>query len=409
MRYRFRHVMFLLALMVMIPAASQGNVIVQCPGDVNGDAVPDPLVNGLPNPAYNANVRCAHLTAGDGYVKMGDGTPMYIFGFSNVTGVASDQVMAAGYLAANFAAPTLSVDEGDQLYLTLTNVGMANRPDLFDPHSVHFHGFPQASAIFDGEPESTIGVNQGSSFTYFYNLVEPGTYMYHCHVEAAEHMQMGMLGNLYVRPKQNKLADLTLLNGFTHHTGFKYAYNDGDGSTYYDVEYPIQISSFDPTFHNSSQAIQPLPFYLMNDTYAMLNGRGYPDTINPNPLAPPADNGGKVSQPVSSLIEATQGQKILLRLSNLSITRLFTLGTTGLPMKVVGVDARHLRSVSGQNLYYSTNSLTLGGGESVDVIIDTTAVPPGSYFLYTTNLQYLSNNTEEHGGMMSEIVIKPVI
>ena len=28
-----------------------------------------------------------------------------------------------------------------------------------------------------------------------------------------------------------------------------YAYNDGDGSTYYDVEYPIQIHGFDPTFH----------------------------------------------------------------------------------------------------------------------------------------------------------------
>ena len=32
--------------------------------------------------------------------------------------------------------------------------------------------------------------------------------MYHCHVEAAEHMQMGMLGNLFVRPRQNKTADV---------------------------------------------------------------------------------------------------------------------------------------------------------------------------------------------------------
>ena len=54
-------------------------------------------------------------------------------------------------------------------------------------------------------------------------------------------MQMGMLGNLYVQAGQNDLADGTDLNGFTHHTGDKYVYNDGDGSTFYDVEYPIQI------------------------------------------------------------------------------------------------------------------------------------------------------------------------
>ena len=43
----------------------------------------------------------------------------------------------------------------------------------------------------------------GASITYYYNIVEPGTFMYHCHVEATEHMQMGMLGNLYVHPQQD--------------------------------------------------------------------------------------------------------------------------------------------------------------------------------------------------------------
>jgi hypothetical protein len=32
-------------------------------------------------------------------------------------------------------------------------------------------------------------------------------------------------------------------------------------------------------------------------------------------------------------------------------------------------------------------------------------VAPGKYFLYTTNYQYLSNNTEDQGGVMTEIVI----
>ncbi len=34
-------------------------------------------------------------------------------------------------------------------------------------------------------------------------MVEPGTFIYHCHVEATEHMEMGMLANLFVHPVQD--------------------------------------------------------------------------------------------------------------------------------------------------------------------------------------------------------------
>lgn len=393
----------ILGLSAQVNAAVQ----VQCPGDANGDAVPDMTVDGAPNPEFRPEVKCMHITAGDGYIRMGDGRPMYIFGFKDATGVPKDMVMDNGMLGASLPAPTIAVDEGDQFYLTLTNVGMMMRPDLFDPHSVHWHGFPQAAAIFDGVPESSISINMGASLTYFYNVVEPGTFMYHCHVEATEHMQMGMLGNLYVRPRQNRLADGASLNGFIHRTGYKYAYNDGDGSTFYDVDYPIQIASIDPAFHDASESVQPLPFALMDDKYGVLNGRGYPDTINPAVLPAMAENNYKVSQPVSSLVTAARGQKVLLRLSNLSVTRFFTIATTGVPMQVVGVNARHLRSSAGQNNYYTTNSLNLGGGESVDVIVDTSALQPGTYFLYTTNLNFLNNNEEDFGGIMTEIVITP--
>ena len=112
-----------------------------------------------------------------------------------------------------------------------------------------------------------------------------------------------------------------------------------------------------------------------------------------------------VSQKLSSLITATSGQKILLRISNLNVAEFNTIATLGIRMKVVGKDAKLLRSTSGQNLYYSTNSLTLGGGETFDVILDTTGVAPGTYFFYTTNFQYLTNYQEDFGGMMTEIRI----
>lgn len=399
-----RHASAVLACLALglLAQTTEAGVFVQCPGDTDGDGVID-----VADPQHPRAV-CKHLTGGDGFVKMADGRLQYIFGFSDVTGVAPDQVMATGTLAANFPAPTIALREGDEFYLTLTNVGMAMRPDLFDPHSVHFHGFPNAAPIFDGMPEGSVAINMGSSISYYYNIVEPGTYMYHCHVEAAEHMQMGMLGNLYVHPRQDGTA-IT----YQGRTYTQFAYNDGDGSTGYDVEYPLQMGSFDPAFHDASMNVQPLPFANMKDKYAMLNGRGYPDTLVPGALTPPAENNGVPSQPINALITASTGQRILLRVSNLNVTNFYTLTALGLPMRVVGSGARMLRGPDpdgdgpalGKELYYDTASITLGGGEAAEVIIDTAGVAAGTYYLYTTNLNYLSNNNEDFGGMMTEIRI----
>lgn len=435
----FKKVLLLLVTSLTIsPVSVSAVVLVQCKGDVDGDAVPDRCLFGErpngncrrgprpdrvrgENPDYDPdNVKCMHLSAGDGFATMGDGKPSYIFGFADITGLPTktqaekDAAVQAGMLAHEWPAPTIELEEGQEFYLSLTNVGMLLRPDLFDPHSAHFHGFPQSSTVFDGLPESALSIGMGATLTYYYKLNDPGTYMYHCHVEATEHMQMGMLGNLYVKAAQNKLANGTDLNGFTHRTGNQYAYNDGDGSTFYDVEYPIQLGSFDSAFHDSSETTQPLPFALMRDNYPMINGRGYPDTVDSRTDTFPSTTGSlagpdnpivPTSQPVSSLITASAGDKVLLRISNLAITRFYTLQSLGIPMQVVGKDAKQLRSPAGINLHYDTNSVTVGGGESYDVILDTAGVATGTYFLYAANLNYLSNDEEAFGGMMTEIVI----
>jgi hypothetical protein len=75
-------------------------------------------------------------------------------------------------------------------------------------------------------------------------------------------------------------------------------------------------------------------------------------------------------------------------------------------MRVVGRGARLLRGPGGADIAYQTNVVNLGGGETTDVILDTSGVSPGTYFLYTTNLNYLSNNEEDRGGYMTEIVIQ---
>ncbi|MGC1453487.1 MAG: hypothetical protein WA830_25925, partial [Candidatus Sulfotelmatobacter sp.] len=50
------------------------------------------------------------------------------------------QIMDVGVMNGNIPAPLMAIDEDDEFFLTLTNVGMIMRPDLFEQHTVHFHG-----------------------------------------------------------------------------------------------------------------------------------------------------------------------------------------------------------------------------------------------------------------------------
>ena len=53
-----------------------------------------------------------------------------------------------------------------------------------------------------------------------------------------------------------------------------------------------------------------------------------------------------------------------------------------------------------------TNSITLAGGESLDVILDATGYTAGqTFYLYTPNLDHLSNDAENFGGLMTEVRI----
>jgi hypothetical protein len=206
-------------------------------------------------------------------------------------------------------------------------------------------------------------------------------------------------------------AAITGATGALHVSGRKYAYNDGDGSTAYDVEYPIQLHGFDPNFHFVGMTFNPESFADNKDKFFLMNGRSYPDTINTEPLSTQATDGtAHFSQPLSSLITIPEGGKALIRLTDLNVTEYHTLASLGIPMHVVGYNARLLRDLDGNNMDYFTNSLTLAGGESADVILDasdTSKYKKGDvFYIYTPQLDHLSNDAENFGGMMTEVRIK---
>lgn len=484
---RLRFTPLAIALCLFAVSARAQSFRVQCPSATplhpNGSTV---------DPAHPGLVKCQHIGGGDGFATMADGTQMYLFAFSPLSGLADLEaglpgtetsaifngpyqgpnysaavpgpnwaavpnngvirepagIMDMGVLAGNAPAPLMAIDEDDEFFLTLSNPGMVMRPDLFEQHTVHFHGYPNASSFFDGVPDASIAINIAGSFTYYYTAPDAGTYFWHCHITPPEHLQMGMVGQLYVRPRQNRLTPVDSLyaalvaanqkaavgvvapsglscsdilctgqtpapavnSGATG--GGKYAYNDGDGSTRYDVEYPIQMMGFDPNFHYVGMTFNPESFADMKDKYFLLSGRGYPDTVNPAPLSTlSADGVARPSQPLPSLIsisKSTGQTRALLRISMLSVTEHVTLGTIGVPMRVIAQNARLLRDMAGGDTTYLTNSITMGGGESADVILDVSDpqyLPGQTFYLYSTNLDHLSNDAENFGGMMTEIRI----
>jgi hypothetical protein len=382
-------------------------------------------------------------------------------------------IMDVGVMNGNIPAPLAAFDEDDEFFLTLTNVGMIMRPDLFEQHTVHFHGYPNASSFYDGVPDASVAINIGASFTYYYLAPDAGTYFWHCHITPPEHLQMGMVGQLYVRPRQDRVpvggnlyTFLGYQNGISEPTGHsvvdlrtvcntgrdilcsatmptanngvaqatdprvidpvtmtnppnKYVYNDGDGSTQYDAEYPLQMHGFDPNFHFVGMTFNPEMFADMKDKYFLLNGRSYPDTVAAGPQATVSSDGQMhYSQPLPAIINIPAGGRALLRLVNLSVTEYHTLQSLGVPMHVVGWNAKLLRDQSGVNTEYWTNSITLGGGESLDAILDASDAGCGStgcaaqlypagttFYLFTPQLDHLSNDAENFGGLMTEVHI----
>lgn len=323
----------------------------------------------------------------------------YAFGFRDVTGL-SDQLVRAQVNRVQACAPLLYAEVNQDLRLTLTNLGLLQRPDLTDGHTIHFHGFPNAIPAYDGVPELSIGVPIGDSFTYYYKPHEPGSYMWHCHFEDVEHVSMGMTGVIFVMPAGQP----------------KQAYDDP--STAFDRDFPMILTEVWAQERWRDAHIQENDWSDYEPDMWAINGRVYPDTIAPNGGGTDATTGDLLPydgsaladnlryQPISSLVTCNAGEKVLIRIVNLGFQEQ-TMRVDGLTFRVVGKDAKPLGARA-----YDTDSVDVGVGESFDCIF--TAPPktgPGAYDRYifaNSNLARLHNpGTTGYGGQMTEIWVYP--
>jgi len=301
-------------------------------------------------------------------------------------------------------------------------------------------------------PDASVAINIAASFTYYYLAPDAGTYFWHCHITAARapadgdggaavraaaaEPGDGLLSMPRCRPQQRDLRTacrrpgdgaipavttdpdilcsnpVPVVNTGAAGGGKTYAYNDGDGSTLLRRRLSGADARLRPELPLRRHDVQPGRL------------RRHEGEVLPaqRPQLPPTRSTPircRHSRPMVSItsrsrcrrfIKIAPGQRALLRISNLNVSEYQTLASLGVPMQVVGYNAKLLRDQAGNNLYYTTNSITLGGGESLDVILDscavrsvltdpssscTTPMPTGTYYLYTPNLDHLSNERGE--------------
>ena len=366
-------------------------------------------------------------------------TDTYIFGFRDVTGLSQD-VVSGQKNKTQISAPLIDVNADEELWITLANLGLQLRADLIDSHTLHWHGFRNAIPFYDGVPETSIAVPIGRQFTYVYRPDDPGTYMYHCHFEDVEHVTMGMTGIVFVRPNR------TLYSAAAKDAGrniVKLVYDDpavkaGGPVTsspyYFDREYSIILTEIDSRAHFQDAHILETDWTDFRANFWLMNGRAYPDTLEPNApfdtavgpnrgkpareadgtlQAPVVSRDGSghytgpalphlKNQPQSSLIVAAPGEKVLLRLVNLGFGEQ-SLTLPGIEMHTVGSDARPLSAET----WTKSDIVTLGAGESHDVII-TAPAAEGEYALFNRDMGCYPgiDGDSWFGGQRTSVIVK---
>lgn len=200
-------------------------------------------------------------------------------------------------------SPPIRIEQGDTVYLTLENTH-------YLPHTIHLHGVDHPYTRADGQGNDGVPITSekmilpGESRTYEIHPRQPGTMLYHCHVQTDKHMLMGLQGLFVVEENKpdNWLQTFNIGAGQVRHPS-------RSALASYDLEYDMHFQSLDKERYQSIQEFNDprLVSKAMNRDYDitdadedfyLLNGKAFPYTLR------------------DSLLVVNPDQKVLLHVVN---------------------------------------------------------------------------------------------
>lgn len=231
--------------------------------------------------------------------------------------------------------PTIEAVEGDRVRIYVTN-------HLPAPTTVHWHGVMLPSGM-----DGVTGLNQrpipvGETFKYEFAFEEPGTFMYHPHFDELTQIALGMMGMIVVHPRRPEPIDR---------------------------DFAIMLAEWKvrPGMR------RPDPMEMLDFNLATMNSKVFPAT---EPLV------------------VRRGDRVRIRLCNLSITSHHPIHLHGQTFRVTGTEGGRIpRSAQWPD---STVLVPTGALREVEFVADA----PGDWAFHCHMLHHVMNQMGHEGPVM---------
>jgi plastocyanin len=273
--------------------------------------------------------------------------------------------------------PTIRVTEDDRIRIIVKNE--TNDGD----HTLHVHG-QNKPVTMDGVP--FVGqrpIRKGESYTYEFQVTNVGTSWYHCHVDSAHHVDMGMYGAFIVEPKTEKLE--------------------------YDREYIMILDEW-PTAHvhvhqdpgpvegHAEHGVMTLhgdnPPLHEHKTDKVIERGWYPEIYPPHQDVYDGFTINGRSFPFTEPLIVKQGERVRIRFINAGYVEHF-MHTHSQKFIVVARDGSYV------NEPQKRDTVGIGPGQRVDIILE--ADNPGTWPFHCHRLDHITNEHMYPGGMLTFI------
>lgn len=291
-------------------------------------------------------------------------------------------------------SPPIRVEQGDTVYLTLEN-------SHYLPHTIHLHGVDHPYLSADGKGNDGVPISSekplmpGERRTYRIQPRQPGSMLYHCHVQTDKHMLMGLQGLFIVEENRpnNWLQTFNIGAGKVRHPSRA-------NRERFDQEYDLHFQALDKERyqpiqdHNDPRLVakamnREYDITDADEDFFLLNGESFPYTLR------------------DSLVVVEPDQKVRLRVLN-GHPRTLAVHFHGHKTRTIALDGVPLKHP------FIRDVQALAPAQRLDLVLDTHddglhSFGPGAWLLHDHAEKSVTSDGVGPGGDISLVIYRQLL